>query len=182
MANRINTAVVNEYKARLGANPDFIAVSTEGLTVAQFTDLRRKAREKGVAVLVVKTSLAVIALKDAVQAEALRSVLAGPTALVYAGPTIGVGEGMPIAARLVLEYTKKTGKLAIRGGLFEKQLLTAAEVEKFKDVPDRRTLLAQVLSVTTAPLTNVLGLTQGLLSSPAGLSAALAKKLEKPAA
>lgn len=176
MANRINTAVVQEYQKRLGENPDFVAVDTAGLSVAQFTVLRRLAREKGVTVLVVKTSLACVALKDAVQPEALRGVLAGATALIFGG------DGLPAVARLVADYGKKTGKLAVRGGLFEKKLLTPAEVSRFKDIPDRRTLLAQVLSAVTAPLTGVLGLTQTLLSSPAALADALARKQEKPAA
>ena len=60
--------------------------------------------------------------------------------------------------------------------------LSAAQVTKFRDIPDRKTLLAQVLSAVTAPVTGVLGLTQNLLSSPAALAEALAKKQEKPAA
>ncbi|MBM4013354.1 MAG: 50S ribosomal protein L10 [Planctomycetes bacterium] len=176
MPNRINKAVISEYQRRLGSSPDFVAVDTVGLSVAQFTDLRRLARDKGVQVLVVKTSLACVALQDAVQPDALRGVLAGSTALIFGG------EGLPVAARLVADYGKKTGKLAVRGGLFEKKILTAGEVAKFKDIPDRRTLLAQVLSAVTAPLTGVLGLTQNLLSSPAALAEALAKKQENSAA
>jgi len=172
MANRINTAIVREYQKRLGESPDFVAVDTTGLTVLQFTELRKIARAKGVAILVVKTSLACIALKDAVQSDALKGVVAGPTALIYGG------EGLPVAARLVADYAKKSGKLAVRGGLFEKKVLTPAEVDKFREIPDRRTLLAQILATVTAPLTGVLGLTQTLLSSPAALADALAKKQE----
>jgi large subunit ribosomal protein L10 len=173
MANRINTAIVLEYQKRLGGSPDFVAVDTTGLSVSQFTDLRKLARGKGVSVLVVKTSLACIALKDAVQPDALRSVVAGPTALIYGG------EGLPVAARLVAEYAKKSGKLAVRGGLFERKVLSPADVEKFREIPDRPTLLAQILSAVIAPLTGVLGLTQSLLSSPAALADALARKQEK---
>jgi large subunit ribosomal protein L10 len=173
MANRISTAIVAEYQKRLGASPDFVAVDTTGLTVLQFTDLRRLARAKGVTILVVKTSLACIALKDAVQPDALKGVVAGPTALIYGG-----ADGLPVAARLVADYAKKSGKLAVRGGLFEKKVLTPAEVDKFREIPDRRTLLAQILATVTAPLTGVLGLTQTLLSSPAALADALARKQE----
>jgi large subunit ribosomal protein L10 len=174
MANRISTAIVLEYQKRLGASPvDFVAVDTTGLSVLQFTELRRLARAKGVTILVVKTSLACIALKDAVQSDALKGVVAGPTALIYGG-----ADGLPVAARLIADYAKKSGKLAVRGGLFEKKVLTPAEVDKFREIPDRRTLLAQILATVTAPLTGVLGLTQTLLSSPAALADALARKQE----
>jgi large subunit ribosomal protein L10 len=176
VANRINTTMVAEYKRKLGEKPDFVAVDTVGLSVLQFTELRKLAREKGVQILVVKTTLACIALKDAVQGDGLAKVVAGPTALVYGG------EGLPVVARLVADYAKKSGKLAVRGGLFESKVLSPSDVQKFKDVPDRRTLLAQTLATITAPLGNVLGLVQNLLSSPAALSDALARKQEKTAA
>ena len=209
MPSRINTAMVAEYKKKLGESPDFVAVDTKGLSVLQFTELRKLAREKGVQVLVVKTSLAVIALKDPTAheggadptahqggadptahqggangqpkeadkaAQALAGALAGQVALVWGG------DGLPTVARLIADYGKKTGKLAVRGGLFEKQVLTPAQVAKFRDIPDRRTLLSQILGTVTAPLTGVLGITQTLLSSPAALADALAKKQETPAA
>lgn len=181
MANRINTSMMNEYVRRLGPSPDFVAVDFNGLSVHQLTELRKLARDKGISVLVVKTSVAVVALKEAAQPEALKSVLAGPTAIIHGG------EGLPAVARLVHDFGKKTGKLAVRGGVYEKQVLSPKDVAKFRDIPDRRTLLAQVLATVTAPLTAVLGLTQNLLSSPAALAEALAQKQgkqqgEKPAA
>ncbi len=179
MPSRINTAMVAEYQKRLSASPDFVAVDTRGISVAQFTELRRLARSKGIGVLVVKTSLACIALKDAVQPEGLAgvpSVIAGQTALVYGG------DGLPSVARLVADFGKKTGKLAVRGGVFEKQVLTPAQVDRFRDIPDRQTLLAQVLATVTAPLAGVLGLVQNLLCSPAALADALSRKQEKNAA
>lgn len=175
MPSRINNAVVSEYKRRLGDAPDFVAVDTAGLTVAQFTELRRLAREKDVSVLVVKTSLACIALKDAVQSEALGGVLAGPTALIFGG------EGLPVVARLVGDYARKSGKLAVRGGVFERQLISPEEVARFRDIPDRPTLLGQLLATIIAPLTGVLGATQNLLSAPAALADALARKKEEAA-
>jgi large subunit ribosomal protein L10 len=95
MANRIKNAVIAEYQRRLGATPDFVAVDFNGLSVLQVTELRKLAKEKGIAVLVVKTSLALVALKDAAQADALKGVVAGPTALVYGG------DGLPAIAKLV---------------------------------------------------------------------------------
>jgi large subunit ribosomal protein L10 len=173
MANRIKNAVIAEYQRRMGASPDFVAVDFNGLSVLQVTELRKLAKEKGISVLVVKSSLALVALKDAVQPDALRAVIAGPTALVYGG------EGLPAVARLVHDFGKKSGKLAVRGGVYEKQVLTPAQVAKFRDIPDRRTLLSQVLATVIAPLTSVLSLTQNLLSSPAALTQALIAKQEK---
>jgi len=176
MSNRIKTAVIGEYQRRLGASPDFVAVDFNGLSVLQVSELRRLAREKGISLLVVKTSLALVALKDAAPVEALAGVIAGPTALAYGG------EGLPAVARLVHDFGKKTGKLAVRGGVYERQVLSPNEVSKFKDIPDRKTLLSQVLATVIAPLTGVLGATQNLLSSPAALAQALANKQEKSAA
>src|SRR5688572_14150848 len=137
MPSRINTAMVAEYKKKLGASPDFVAVDTKGLSVLQFTELRKLAREKGVQVLVVKTSLAVIALKDAAPPEledkaeqALTVAMAGKVAIV------GGGGGLPSVERLIAGCGKKTGKLAVRGRLFEKPVLLPAQVATFCVMPD----------------------------------------------
>jgi large subunit ribosomal protein L10 len=170
MPSRVNTMLVAEYQGRMGANPDFVAADTTGLSMAEFSELRRAAREKDVRILVVKTSLACLALKDAAQPEALAKVVAGPTALFFGG------DGLPTVARVVSDFAKKSGKLAVRGGIFEKQSLTPADVARFRDIPDRPTLLSQILSAVVAPLTESLGLIQSLLSAPAALTDALARK------
>jgi large subunit ribosomal protein L10 len=171
MPSVLNDTIISEYKTRFGEGPDMVAVDTTGLTVAEFSELRNQARTKEMEVFVVKTSLARIALKEIVAENGLDQVISGPTAVVYGG------EGMPDVARLVDSFAKKSGKLAIRGGVFEKAVVGAGDVIKFKDIPDRQTLLSQILATTIAPLSGYAGALNSLLVAPAALADALAKKM-----
>lgn len=177
MPNRINTSVVNEYRFRFGQAPDLVAVDIHKLSVAEFENFRDQARAQHMNVFVVKTSLARLVLREATKShsvdstdQAVDSVIDGPTALVWGG------EGLPDVVKLVDKLGRKQNKLAVRGGLFEKAVVSSGEVLKFKNIPDRPTLLAQVLGTIIAPLTHSLGAINALLSSPAALTEALIHK------
>ncbi len=170
MANRINQTIAQEYKNRFGTAPDMVAVDIHGLSVAEFEEFRDQARGKGMEVFVVKTSLARLVLRDVVQSEAVDEVVLGPTAFVWGG------EGMPDVVKLVDQLGRKTHKLAVRGGFLGKAVVPPADVMKFRSIPDRKTLLAQVLATILTPLTGTLGVVNSLLWSPAGLADSLAKK------
>lgn len=169
MPNRINVSMTEEYRARIAAGVDLVAVDIVGLTVAQVSEFRNEARTKGIEVFVVKNSIARRVLSE-VSEDNLDEVLAGPTALIYGG------EGLPDVARLIDAYAKKVGKMAVRGGLYEKKVVAAVDVKKFKDIPDRPTLLSQTLASIISPMTGLLGAANSLLASPAALTEALVKK------
>lgn len=172
MANRVNLAMVEEYRSRIGEAPDLVAVDMTGLSVAEISEFRVQARAQQVDVFVVKTSLARLALKEAVVDDGLEQVLKGPTAVILGG------ESLPDLVRLVDGYSKKIGnKLAVRGGLFEKGVIPASDVLKFKDIPDRKTLLSQILATLIAPMTGTLAAVNTLLTAPAALADALEKKM-----
>jgi len=173
MPRKLNQTIVADYAQRFTGS-DLVAVDITGLSVAEAEDLRRRARGQSIEVFVVKTSLALIVLKSALPDNGVEAIVAGPTALLYGGP-----EGLPSVARLVGEFRKKTGKLAVRGGIFEKKPLTPADVERFRELPDRQTLLGQVLGTLVAPLSGVARLMQALLSAPASLTESLIQKKQK---
>lgn len=172
MPNRINQAMVEEYRSRFGEAPDLVAVDLNQLTVEEAEEFRDAARAKDIQVFVVKTSLARRVIGEQLEEGGADGVIDGPTALVWGG------EGMPDLARLVDEQGKKTGKLTVRGGVFEKKVLNQGEVVQFKNIPDRHTLLGQTLATIIAPLTGSLALVNSLLSAPAALTDALIKKNE----
>lgn len=175
MPNRINVAMTQEYTERFGAAPDCVAVDYRSLSVAELSEFRKLAAEKGIEMFVIKNSLAQRVFASGVEegAEGLASVLVGQTALLSGG------EGLPDIARLVDKYNKQTGKMAVRGGVFEKQVVAAADVLKFKDIPDRPTLLSQTLSAIISPMTGILGAVNSLLSAPASLTDAWIRKQEE---
>jgi large subunit ribosomal protein L10 len=170
MPNRINKAIVSEYTDKFGEAPDMVAVDINGLTVAEFEELRNQARDKDIEVFVVRTALARLTLKESLAENGVENVVTGPTAILMGG------DGLPSVARLANDFGKKTGKLTVRGGIFDKAVIGIEDVDRFKDIPDRQTLLGQVLATIVAPLTGVVGVANALLRAPAALADALVEK------
>src|SRR5204863_5564913 len=73
--------ITKEYVSRLNASPFFMVVDYRGLTVGQFTELRKRLGRAGSEVHVVKNSIFRIASKEAGVAD-LSGALAGQVAVV----------------------------------------------------------------------------------------------------
>src|SRR5256885_10658286 len=73
--------ITKEYVARLNASPFFMVVDYKGLTVGQFTELRKRLNKAGSEVHVVKNSIFRIAAKEAGVSD-LSGALAGQLAVV----------------------------------------------------------------------------------------------------
>lgn len=163
------TARIEELTAIMsGAKALYLADYT-GIDVAADTDLRRKLRDSSIEYQVVKNRLA----KRAAQAagiEQLGAFLTGPTAIAFA-------QDDPIApAKILQEFIERGGKLAIKTGLLEGQLLSKEQVLALAKLPSREQLLGQVLGGIQAPLYGLAGVLNGLLRNLVGVIAAIEKK------
>lgn len=150
-------AVVSEV-ADVAANAQ-AAVAAEyiGLSVAQMTELRSKARASGVYVRVVKNTLAKRAI-DGTSFECLRDSLQGPLLLVFSGEDPGAG------ARLVRDFAKDNDKLVTRAIAFAGQLRPAEDLSLLANLPTLDEARAQLLGLFKAPQTKLVR----TLAEPAG--------------
>lgn len=123
-----------------------------GLTVAQATDLRNKAREAGATYKVAKNRLAKIAL-DGTDYESLADLLVGPTALA-------TSEDPVAAAKVVVDFAKTTDKLEVVGGAMGSTVLDADGVKALASLPSLDELRAKIVGLVQAPATKVATLTQ----------------------
>jgi large subunit ribosomal protein L10 len=127
----------------------FSAVTAEyrGLTVAQLTELRVKAREQGVYLRVVKNTLARRAIRDT-EFECLADSLSGPLMLAFSQDDPGA------AARLFKEFGKKAeyDKLVVRNLSVSGALLPASELERVASLPTREQALSMLLACMKAPV------------------------------
>lgn len=156
-------AVVAEVSAQV-ANAQTIAVAEyRGIEVGDLTVLRRKARESGVYLRVLKNTLVRRAVAGSPFAE-LADQMVGP--LIY---SISVD---PVAAAKVLnDFAKTNDKLVIKAGSYAGKVLDKAGVQALASIPSREELLAKLLGVMQAPV-----------SGFACALAALAKQREEAAA
>ncbi|MGN2254955.1 50S ribosomal protein L10 [Frateuria sp. GZRe12] len=121
-----------------------VAAEYAGTTVEQMTAMRKKARESGVFLKVVKNTLVSRAVAGT-EFEVVKDALTGP--LLYAFSTEEPGA----AGRLIKEFAKTNDKLKPRLVSVEGKLLPAEHVEVLASLPTREQALAMLARVLAEP-------------------------------
>ena len=121
-----------------------IAAEYAGTTVAQMTAMRKKAREEGVYLKVVKNTLAARAV-EGTEYECVKNELVGP--LLYAFSTEEPGA----AGRLIKEFAKGNDKLQAKVVVVGGQQYPASHVDFLASLPTRDQALAMLASVLSEP-------------------------------
>jgi len=121
-----------------------VAAEYAGTTVSQMTAMRKKARETGVYLKVVKNTLAVRAVAGT-EFEIVQDKLVGP--LLYAFSTEEPGA----AGRLIKEFAKGNDKLQPKVVSVGGQLYPASHVEVLASLPTRDQALAMLARVLAEP-------------------------------
>lgn len=150
-------AVVAEVREVAASAQTAVAAEYIGLTVAQMTALRAKARENGVYLRVVKNTLARLAV-DGTDFACLKDSLTGPLLLVFSGEDPGAG------ARLVRDFAKDNAKLVTKAVAFAGELRPAEDLGLLANMPTLDEARARLLSVFEAPQTKLVR----TLAEPAG--------------
>ena len=123
-----------------------VAAEYAGITVGQMTAMRKKARETGVYLRVVKNTLASRAVAGT-DYEVVQDKLVGP--LLYAFSTEEPGA----AGRLIKEFAKGNDKLQAKVVAVGGQLYPASHVEVLASLPTLHQALAMLARVLTEPVT-----------------------------
>ena len=123
-----------------------VAAEYAGTTVSQMTAMRKKARETGVYLRVVKNTLASRAVAGT-EYEVVQDKLVGP--LLYAFSTEEPGA----AGRLIKEFAKGNDKLKAQVVAVGGQLYPASHVEVLASLPTLQQALAMLARVLTEPVT-----------------------------
>jgi len=115
------------------------------LVVADDMAMRRALRKEGVGYLVVKKTLAKIALKEAGITGNMPEFV-GELAIVY-------GEDLTTPAREFYSFQKKyKDNVKIVGGVFEGKYMTTEEMTAIAAIPSQKTLYAQFVNLINSPI------------------------------
>lgn len=137
-------AVVSEVSEAISGAEVAILAEYRGLTVAQMTELRRKAREAGVFLRVVKNTLAKRAVEGS-RFECLKYQMTGPLAFAASADPAAV-------ARVLDEFAKTNDKLIIKTGAMGGVIMSEAQLKALARLPSRDELLAILLATMNAPV------------------------------
>jgi large subunit ribosomal protein L10 len=156
-------AIVAEVSAEVAKAQTLVVAEYRGIEVGDLTALRKKAREGGVYLRVLKNTLVRRAVVDTSFAG-LADQMVGP--LIYAFSADAVA-----AAKVLQDFAKGNDKLVLKAGCYGGKVLDKAGVQALASIPSREELLAKLLGVMQAPVSGFVG-----------TLAALAKKREQEGA
>jgi large subunit ribosomal protein L10 len=138
-------AEVNEVAANAESA---IAAEYRGLSVAQMTEFRARARNEDVYVRVIKNTLAKRAL-EGTEFECLKDALQGPLLLAFSRDDPGA------AARVIEAFAKENEQLATRAVAIGGELYGAEDLGRLASLPNLDQARAMLLGVLQAPLTKL---------------------------
>jgi large subunit ribosomal protein L10 len=168
MANK--EASVAELTDKFRDSTAVLLTEYRGLTVAQLKQLRTNLSENAT-YAVVKNTLTKIAA-NAAGISSFDDELAGPSAIAFVhGDPVSVAKGLR-------DFAKANPLLVIKGGYFDGNPLTAAEVSKLADLETREVLLAKLAGALKASLFGAAYLFNAPLSKAVRTVDALREKQE----
>jgi large subunit ribosomal protein L10 len=122
-----------------------VAAEYRGLTVAEMTELRDRARQSGVYVRVVRNTLARRAVAGT-DFECMSEGLVGPLVLAFAQEDPGA------TARVMRDFAKGHDKLVVKLVAFGGRLLDPTDLDVLARMPTREEALGRLMGVMQAPL------------------------------
>lgn len=139
--------ITDVAKVATGAISALIA-DYRGLTVAEMTELRAKARKAGIYLRVVRNTLARRAFENT-SFSCLDEVLVGPVFLALSLDEPGA------AARLVRDFAKDHENIKVKALALGGKLFTALQLNAIADLPSRDQAISMLMSVMLAPATKL---------------------------
>jgi large subunit ribosomal protein L10 len=137
-------ALVAEVNEVAASALSAIVADYRGMTVAQMTEFRAKARNAGVYVRVVKNTLAKRAV-DGTEFECLAESLTGPIVLAFSKDDPGA------AARVVKEFAKDCEELVTQVVAIGGESYPASDLDRLAKLPTLDQGRAQLLGLLQAP-------------------------------
>jgi large subunit ribosomal protein L10 len=163
------TALVDEIAGQIQDSDAVFAVDYRGISVPQAAELRTRLRDADATFRVVKNSLTERAA-DKAGADAIRDLLDGPTALTF------VRGDAALAAKALADFGRAEDLLEFKGGLMDGAEVSVDDIKAISRLPARDMLHAQLVGMTAAPLTGLVG---GLNALIAGLALQLGQIAEQ---
>ena len=143
----LKAPIVAEISELLDGAQSAVLVDYRGLTVEQYTKLRKQLREAGITYKVYKNTMVNFAVKGT-DFEGLSAHLEGPTAIAVSK------DDATAPARILYNFSKEAEALELKAGVVEGTYYDTEGIKVIATIPSRDELLAKFLGSIQSPITN----------------------------
>jgi large subunit ribosomal protein L10 len=172
MKNREQKAqAISEFSEGIGQATNAFLIDFKGITVPQVTELRKQVRETGSDYVVLKNTLALIAVKDSPLVQ-MSKQFTGMTAVAY-NTTAAVA-----LAKVLTKFAKDVPAVQFKGALLAGQVLPASEIQNIANLPSREELIAKLLYLMQHPIRGLAVVLNGTIRNMAVVLDQIAKQKE----
>lgn len=160
---------ISEFNDGIGQATNAFVLSFKGITVPQVTELRKQVRESGSSYVVVKNTLALIAVKDS-PLKQLSQHFAGETAVAY-----NTSDAVALA-KVLTKFAKDVPAVQFKGAMLAGQMLPATEIQNIANLPSRDELIAKLLYLMQHPIRGLAVVLSGTMRNLAVVVDQIAKQ------
>ncbi len=137
--------ILGGYEEAMASAEHAFVIGFKGITVNQVNDLRSKVRKSGGQYVVIKNTLARLAVAGK-PLEQVKEHFTGPTAVAYSLAD-------PVAlAKVLTDFAKDAPVIEFKGGLVEGRPIAASQVKEIASLPGRQELLAKLVFLMQSPI------------------------------
>jgi len=155
MARPEKVAQVDAVEAAINSARSVVLSDITGLNVAKVTELRRRCREQGVDLKVVKNTLARRGVEKTA-AKGLAQYFDGPTAIAISRETENA------AAKVLAKFASEHEQLPkLKAGFVDGTVVDARGVIALSKLPGKGELVSQLMGAIQGPARNLLAVIQG---------------------
>ncbi|GBR75438.1 50S ribosomal protein L10 [Candidatus Termititenax persephonae] len=155
MVKESKKILVEEIKQKISAADLIMFSQYKGLTVADDHELRRSIHSVQGEYCVYKNTLVALAFKD-LQIPVDEKQLTGPTAYIFAKEPVAPAKALAV-------FCKEHDSVTVKGGVFQKQAIGAADIKELAALPSQKDLLAKLVYLLQSPITGLVNVVQGPL-------------------
>jgi len=160
---------VSELTEQIGKASNAFLIDFKGITVPQVTELRKQVRQTNSGYVVVKNTLALIALKDSPIIN-MKEQFNGPTAIAF-NATDAV-----VLAKALTKFAKDVPAVTFKGALLNGQVVPASEIQNIANLPSREELVSKLLYLLQSPIRGLVTVLQANIRNLAVVIDQIAKQ------
>jgi large subunit ribosomal protein L10 len=162
---------VSTLTDQIGKASNAFLIDFKGITVPQVTELRRQVRETNSGYVVVKNTLALIALKDS-PIIAMKEHFTGPTAIAF-----NAGDAV-VLAKALTKFAKDVPAVQFKGALLDGLVVPASQIQTIASLPSRKDLVSKLLFLLQSPIRGLATVLQANIRNLAVVIDQIAKQKE----
>jgi large subunit ribosomal protein L10 len=171
MSKKVKSLIEKELSSRFKDIDAVAVINPRGIAATKTNQIRRRLREKGLRMTVVKNTLAKRAVGNG-KLKGFDRLLDGPSAVIYGTASISA------VARLLLEEKKLDEKIELRGMFFDGEVYIGEKgVEQVSKMPTREEAIGQLIALVLSPGKNL----AGALKGPGSKLGSILKTIEEKA-